>query len=205
VSESYQTLRVATQPAVEPVTLAEAKSHLRVDTSTDDAYVGTLITAAREWTEAYLNRSLIHRQYVMTLESFPVSDDEVSLPMPPMATAGTTTAVSLTYTLQSGATATLSTATYRVSRYSTPGEIQTIYGGTWPANQIEDENAVSVTWWAGYGATGSSVPASIRHAILMLVGYWYENRSTVLVGSISKPLEFAVESLLSSQKWGGYQ
>jgi uncharacterized phiE125 gp8 family phage protein len=70
---------------------------------------------------------------------------------------------------------------------------------------MEDNDAVVVTWWAGYGATGSSVPASIRHAILMLVGYWYENRSTVLVGSISKQLEFAVESLLSSQKWGGYQ
>lgn len=205
MSEMYQTLRVATPPAVEPVTVAEAKSHLRVDTSDDDAYIGTLITAAREWTESYLSRALIHQRLTMTLESFPVDEDEVYLPMPPMATAGTTTAVSVTYTLQSGATATLSTATYRVSRYSTPGEIQTIYGGTWPANQIQDENAISVTWWAGYGATGSSVPASIRHAILMLVGYWYENRSTVLVGSISKPLEFAVESLLSSQKWGGYR
>jgi hypothetical protein len=39
----------------------------------------------------------------------------------------------------------------------------------------------------------------------MLVGHWYEKRSTVLVGSISKQLEFAVESLLSSQKWGSYQ
>jgi hypothetical protein len=49
------------------------------------------------------------------------------------------------------------------------------------------------------------VPAAVRHACLMLVGFWYENRSTVLVGSISKQLEFAVESLLSSQKWGSYQ
>jgi hypothetical protein len=49
------------------------------------------------------------------------------------------------------------------------------------------------------------VPAAIRHAILMLVAYWYDNRSTVLVGSISKQLEFAVESLLSSQKWGTYR
>jgi hypothetical protein len=49
------------------------------------------------------------------------------------------------------------------------------------------------------------VPAAIRHAMLMLVGFWYENRSTVLVGSISKQLEFAVESLLASQKWGSYR
>jgi uncharacterized phiE125 gp8 family phage protein len=62
-----------------------------------------------------------------------------------------------------------------------------------------------VTWWAGYGASGTDVPAAIRHAMLMLVGFWYDNRSTVLVGSISKELEFAVSSLLDSQKWGSYR
>lgn len=201
----YQTLRVATAPAVEPVTLTEAKSHLRVDTSDDDTYIGTLITAAREWVETYLDRALIHQQLVMTLENFPADDDEIELPRPPMATSGTATAVTVTYTLTSGSTATLSTASYRVDRNATPGEVQTLYAGTWPADRREDENAVSVTWWAGYGATGSSVPAAIRHAMLMLIGHWYENRSTVLVGSVSKQLEFAVESLLSSQKWGSYR
>lgn len=201
----YQTLRVATPPAVEPVTVAEAKAHLRVDTTDDDTYIGTLITAAREWVEQYLDRALITQQLVMTLESFPVGDDEIVLPRPPMVMAGTATTVAVTYTMAAGGTATLSTSAYRVDRYATPGEVQTLYAGTWPADRREDENAVSVTWWAGYGATGSSVPAAIRHAMLMLIGHWYENRSTVLVGSISKQLEFAVESLLSSQKWGGYR
>jgi uncharacterized phiE125 gp8 family phage protein len=70
---------------------------------------------------------------------------------------------------------------------------------------MDDPNAITITFWAGYGEDGRSVPAPIKHAMLMLVGFWYENRTAVLVGSISKPLEFAVESLLSSQKWGSYR
>jgi uncharacterized phiE125 gp8 family phage protein len=121
-----------------------------------------------------------------------------------MATSGTATAVAVTFTSEIGQTGTYSTAEYRVDRHATPGAILPIYGTTWTPHR-QDDNAISVTWWAGYGSSGSAVPAAIRHAILMLVGFWYENRSTVLVGSISKQLEFAVESLLSSQKWGSYR
>jgi hypothetical protein len=49
------------------------------------------------------------------------------------------------------------------------------------------------------------VPAAIRHAILMLVGHWYEARSSVLTGTISKEIEFGVKSLLDSQRWGSYR
>lgn len=198
----YQTLRVATAPAVEPVTVAEAKAHLRVDTSDDDTYIGTLITAAREWVETYLDRALITQQLVMTRE---VLADDIYLPRPPVATSGTATAVSITYTVAAGKTALLSSSTFRVSRYDTPAEITPLYGESWPAN-LEDENAVSVTWWAGYGSSGASVPAAIRHAILLLVGHWYDtSRSGVLIGSISKEIEFGVKTLLDSQRWGSYR
>lgn len=201
----YRSLTRQTPPAVEPVTVAEAKAHCRIDTSTDDAYVGTLITAAREWVESYLDRSLVNTQWVMRLDKFP--DDgtmDVDLPRPPMVASGTATAVSVTFTSEVGTTSTYSTASYRVDRLATPGSVKTLYGQAWPPHRMDD-NAVSITWWGGYGSTGASVPAAIRHAILMLVAYWYDSRSTVLVGSISKQLEFAVESLLSSQKWGPYR
>ncbi len=201
----YLSLTRQTPPSVEPVTVAEAKAHLRVDTSNDDAYIGTLITAAREWCEQYLDRTLIHTQWAMRLDRFPPDSlQPIDLPKPPVVTSGTATAVSVTFTSETGSTATLTTAQYRVQRFETPGRVTTVYGGTWPASR-EDNDAVVIQWWAGYGASGTSVPASIRHAILMLVAHWYENRSTVLVGSISKQLEFAVESLLSSQKWGSYR
>ncbi len=198
----YRSLTRTTAPAVEPVTLAEAKAHCRVDTSTDDAYIGTLITAAREWVEEYTDRALVHQQYVMRLDSFPY---EFELPRPPMASAGTTTAVAVTYTLGDDSTATLSATQYRVDRNSTPGVVRQLRANTWPAN-LDDQNAVTVTWWAGYGATGTSVPAAIRHAILMLVAHWYESRqAAVATGAVPQDVPYGVKSMLDSQRWGSYQ
>ena len=198
----YRSLTRQTPPTVEPVTLTEAKAHLRVDTDADDAYIAGLITAAREWVEQYLDRALVHQQYVMRLDSFPY---EIELPRPPMANAGTATAVAVTYTLGDESTTTLSATQYRVDRNSTPGVIRQLPNGSWPAND-DEENSVTVTWWAGYGSSGTSVPVAIRHAMLMLVGHWYDgSRSGVLTGSISKEVEFGVKSLLDSQRWGSYR
>lgn len=198
----YRSLTRQTPPAVEPVTVAEAKAHLRVDISDDDTYIGTLITAAREWCEEYLDRTLVSTQWVMRFDSFPY---EIELPRPPIASSGTTTAVSLTYTLGDDSTATLSTATYRVDRNSTPGVVRQLRAGSWPGN-LDDYNAVSVTWWAGYGAAGSSVPAAIRHAILLLVGHWYESRqAAVATGAVPQDVPYGVKSLLSSKTWGSYK
>lgn len=197
----YRSLRVVTEPATEPVSVADAKAHLRVDTATDDAYIATLIAGARAWVEEYLDRSLITQQLTMRLDAFP---DEIELPRPPIATSGAATATSVTYKLSDGSTAAMDSSTYRVDRDSTPGVVRTVYAGTWPTH-LADANAVSVTWWAGYG-DASDVPAPIRHAMLMLVGHWYDGaRSGVLLGSISKELEFGVKSLLDSQKWGSYR
>lgn len=201
----YRSLTRQTAPAVEPVTLAEAKAHLRVDTSDDDTYIGTLIKAAREWVEQYLDRTLVHTQWVVRLDRFPYNGtDDIELPRPPIVASGTATTVTLTYTMETGGTATLSTSQYRVDRNSTPGAVKTIYSGSWPSH-LEDDNSVAVTYWAGYGPAGSDVPAAIRHAMLMLIAHWYEIRGAVLTGTISKPIEFAVESLLASQKWGSYR
>jgi uncharacterized phiE125 gp8 family phage protein len=120
-----------------------------------------------------------------------------------MASAGTVTAVALTFTFENGTTSTYSTASYRVDRDGVPGTVKTLYGQTWPPH-LQDDNAISVTWWAGYGASGTSVPAAIRHAMLMLVGMWYERRMAAdSMGGDEIP--FGVKSLLDSQRWGSYR
>jgi uncharacterized phiE125 gp8 family phage protein len=196
----YRSLTRTTQPVVEPVSVAEAKAHLRVDSDEDNFYIASLLSSAREWVEVYLDRTLIQTQWTVRLDGFPI--DDIELPRPPMSQ--TQTAVVITYTSEAGAVATLSSDLYRVDRSATPGVVRPLQTGNWPSH-MDDANAVTITWWAGYGADGKSTPAPIRHAILMLVGFWFENRSAVNVGSISKQLEFAVDFLLSSQKWGGYQ
>jgi uncharacterized phiE125 gp8 family phage protein len=196
----YRSLTRLTPPAVEPVTLAEAKHHCRVDTNSDDAYISSLITAAREWCEAYCDETYIHTQYVMRLDSFPV---EIELPRPPMATSGTVTAVSITYTIEDQTTATLATNQYRVDRDAVPGVIRTLYNGSWPSHLL-DYNAVAVTWYGGKGATGAAVSQRVKNAILWLVGYWYEKRMAA-DGVSMEEIPFGVKSLLDSAKWGAYR
>jgi uncharacterized phiE125 gp8 family phage protein len=50
------------------------------------------------------------------------------------------------------------------------------------------------------------VPAAIRHAILMLVGHWYESRQAVIAtGAVPQEVPYGVQSLLDSQRWGAYR
>jgi len=66
-------LKLVTPPAVEPVTLDEAKAHLRLDSNEDDTYVSALIAAARERVELFLRRALITQTFEFTLDGFPAS------------------------------------------------------------------------------------------------------------------------------------
>jgi uncharacterized phiE125 gp8 family phage protein len=84
----YRSLTVETPPAIEPVTLTEAKQHLRVDIADDDTYIEALIVAARQYAEEYLDRALISQQLAVRMDTFPY---EFELPRPPMATSGTLT------------------------------------------------------------------------------------------------------------------
>jgi uncharacterized phiE125 gp8 family phage protein len=189
----YRSLKRTTGPVVEPVSLADAKAHCRVDASSDDALMQGYITTAREWVEDYVDRALVTQQLVMKLDAFP---PEIELPRPPMIAAGTATAVTVTYVAsESGETATLSTSEYRVDRDSTPGVIRTLYGGSWPSYLL-DQNAVTVTWWAGYGDV-ASVPQRVKNAMLMCVHELYEKRGDGLMPDAAK-------RLLDTVSWGSY-
>jgi uncharacterized phiE125 gp8 family phage protein len=194
----YRSLVRQTQPAVEPVTLAEAKAHLRVDTADDDTYITGLVRAAREWVEQYLDRTLVNTQWVMRFDRFPPDGTlDIELPRPPMVASGTATAVALTFTFENGDTSTYSTASFRVDRASTPGAVKTLYGQTWPPH-LQDDNAISVTWWAGYGASGSDVPQGVKNAMLLYVHELYEKR-----GNGEPPA--AAKALLDAYRWGSYR
>ena len=196
----YRSLKIATPPVVEPVSVSDAKAHCRIDTNTDDDYVAALISAAREYVEAYMDEALIDQQLVMRLDAFPAV---IELPRPPMSQTADRTAVSITYvTGESGSTATLATTDYRIDRDSRPGTIRTLYAGSWPSHLL-DYGSVTVTWWAGRGTDGSKVSPRVKAAMLMLIGQWYERRMAADAASMSE-MPFGVKALLDSVKWGSY-
>lgn len=219
----YRSLVRATEPAHNPVTLAEAKSHLRIDSNDENALISTLITAATRWVEDYLDRTLCHTQWTMRLDSFygPVGGPvqfglkadgnntkgpslDIELPRPPMVTASTATAVAITYTPAAGAaTTTLDATEYRVDRQATPGVCRPLYGLTWPSHLV-DQNSTTITWWAGYSHDGTDVPAQIKAAILLLVAHLWKNREST-TETVLTEVPMGTRTLLDSVWWGSYK
>jgi hypothetical protein len=224
----YRSLVRATEPANNPVTLTEAKLHLRIDSADDDALISSLIAAATRWAEDYCDRTFCNTQWAMRLDSFygsvgspiqfglkadgnniegrqgTVPNLDVELPRPPMVQSGTATAVAITYTPSAGAsTTTLDATTYRVDRQATPGVCRPLYGQTWPTHLV-DQNSVVVTWWAGYSNDGASVPAQVKSAILLIVGHLWSNRDAAQQGALNE-VPFGVKAMLDTIRWGSYR
>jgi uncharacterized phiE125 gp8 family phage protein len=156
-----------TDASVEPVTLAEAKAHCRIDTSDDDAYLTTLITVARTEAENRMQRTLMTSTWRLLLDFFP---DAIRLPMPRVI--GVT---SLQYVDLDGVLTTLDPSMYSVDVGSEPGWVVPAWDQEWPDTRAQI-NAVSVLYTAGYGTSAALVPAPLRQWILLAVGEMYEQR-----------------------------
>jgi uncharacterized phiE125 gp8 family phage protein len=180
-----------TAPAIEPLTLAEAKAHLRVDGNDEDALITTLIAAARTYVERRTAITVGQRSYRMELSRFPDSGADIVMPTAPCAAV-----TSITYVKADATSQTLTANTdYRVAFAVPPGRIRLPYSSTtWPDTIDGAEDAVVVLFTAGYDAAGK-MPATIGQVCRLLIGHWYENREAVVVGTISKEMELAVDSL----------
>lgn len=187
-------LTLVTPPAAEPVSLAEAKQHCRVDTADDDALIAALIVAARQYVEAVTWRQLITATYDLALDGFP-RGPVIELPRPPLQSV-----TSVTYTDAAGVSAVLAPSDYLVDTTAFVGRLVLGAGRSWPAFTPRPVNAVVVRFTAGYGGA-AAVPQAITQAILLLVGHYYEHReaavTTAGTGDFSR-MPFAVESLLTA-------
>lgn len=187
-------LEISTAPATEPITLADAKLHLRVTGSDEDTLITNLIVAARQWCENFQRRTYVTQTLKLYLDCFPFRT-QIWLPRPPLQTV-----TSVVYTDTEGSDTTFATTHYNVDDKAEPGRIVLAYNDVWPTATLQTANGVTITYVAGYGDEASDVPQTVKQAMLLMIGHWYENRETVLVGSIGKQIEFAVESLLWQER-----
>jgi uncharacterized phiE125 gp8 family phage protein len=173
-------LSLATAATIEPVTVNEAKNHLRVDHDSEDDLISTYITAARESLEMACNRSFVTQTWDLILDQFPRYSC-IYLPRSPVASL-----TSITYYDTANASQTLTLATYVDQNLSAlPAELHLKYGYSWPSTYSRP-NAVTVRYVAGAGI--DSVPAGIKHAILVTAGDMYEHRASVGVGTVAYEL-----------------
>jgi uncharacterized phiE125 gp8 family phage protein len=194
----YRSLVRITEPAVEPVTLLNAKAHLRIDEdfTDDDLYIQALISAARFHVEAVCDVSLIRSQWRMKFDMFPSRD--LPLPRPPIATGP----ITVEYVPVGGGPH-IPYTDFTQDRDSIPAILRPSWDEYWP-NARGAENDVVVTFYAGYGDSPQNVPAPARHAMLMLVGTWYSQRESIVQGAMN-PVPHAVDLLLGSINWGQYR
>lgn len=162
-------LKLVTGPAEEPITLAEAKSHCRIDFTDDDTLLAGLIIAARNQAEAITRRALVTQTWDLLLDRFP---RQIDVPRAPLLSV-----TSINYIDDAGVSQLLASTEYKVDANSEPARITEAYGKTWPTTRREI-NAVTVRFVAGFGAA-ADVPQAIKQAMLLMIGHWYNNRESV--------------------------
>ena len=161
-------IRIAA-PASEPLTLAEAKLHCRVDGTDEDALITALIVAAREQAEHETGRALITQTWELVHDSFP---DAFVLRKSPIQSV-----TSLKYLdAATGAEQTLDPADYLLDKDNEPGYLVPAYGKAWPATWPVP-NAVRCLYVCGY-VDAAAVPQAIKQWMLLAIGTMYENRAT---------------------------
>jgi len=185
-----------TIPSNMPVTLADAKAHLRVTHEQADVEILHYLLSAIEYCEVRSQRIFRQRALTLVLDDFPGADDPVVFDLSPIVSADT-----IQYYDTDNATQT-HTAAYLVEDATGTSCLYPDYETEWPDTAVRPD-AVTITYTAGYGGA-ASVPARAKQAILLITKHGYDQRDPVVVGTITKPLEFAVDSMLQSLKPGNY-
>lgn len=186
-------------PSVPAVPTADVAAHLRIEGSgsptvyQDQSYIEALRDAAVDWLEGpdgYLGgRALINQTWRADLAEFD-ADVPIRLPLVPVSSIS-----GILYYDGDGAQQTLDTSVYTLLDDEFGPYVALKVDQEWPGT-YERVDAVRVTFVAGYGAAASDVPAAMRHAILLMVGHWYENREGVIVGDGAIEVPLTVERLL---------
>ncbi len=168
-------LSLITAPAVEPIVLADAKTHLRVTGTDDDALITALIIAARQAAEARCGRALIDQTWDLILDLWP-ADNIIRLPRAPVSAL-----TSVKYYDSSNVLQTVNSADYQVSLNEMRPRVMPATGKAWPG-LYDRFDAVTVRFVAGYGAAGSAVPAALKQWMLIAIGTLYAQREAFVNG-----------------------
>lgn len=163
-----------------PITLEEAKEHLRVTDTNSDSYIQGLIAVVTEYVEGVTDRTLITTEYIWKQDQFPCKYTML-VPKPPLQAVS-----AITYIDSNGSTQTWGSTYYTVDTVSIPARLTPAYQETWPIT-LNVPNAVTVTFTAGYSSHLGGVPERIKHAIKFLVAHYWSNRQEAVtaVGSIA--------------------
>jgi uncharacterized phiE125 gp8 family phage protein len=185
------TLRQIAGPAGEPVSLAEARVHLRIDSNAEDALIAAFISAAREAIEGETGRCLLPQDWEIRLPCFPGWWSDASyigygelrtLHAPVISIQAIATADA------AGTETVMSATAWQASIPAGPraqvAKIVPAAGSLWPSTVPGVIDAVRIRYRAGY-ASISAVPGPLRAAILLGVGDLFANREQASAANVT--------------------
>ena len=133
--------KVTISPTHEPVSLEQAKRHLRIDDTESDGLIGGYLRAARLWCENYSGRAFLWQTIAATADQLA---DTMILPHPPLIAVS-----SVSYTGSAGSVQVLSTDVFDVDTAAEPGRIVLAYNQAWPSERGHHHD-VTITYIAGH-------------------------------------------------------
>lgn len=182
----------ANNAVTEPVTLSQAKAHLRIDSTDDDTYVTTLISVARSACENYLGYMLGYNSAVsFYLDKFP---NETVIHLNGVWQPGT---VVITYYDENDAQQTWAAANYFVDSHSQPARIFLKESGEYPDTSDNVPSGIKIGMTNAGPSDVDEIPKAIHQAILLVIGRYYELRQDVVTGTIATEIPKMVEHLLN--------
>lgn len=176
-----------TPPVVEPLTLAEAKAHLRVEHADEDVLVGGLIKAARVHVEAATRRALITQRWRLMRDGWP-SDGRLAVAPAPLKQL-----VAARIYNSDGTTQALDLAAFIVDK---AGAVLTLTSGAIVAPG-RAAAGIEIDFDVGYGDTAADVPEPLRQAIRLLLTHWYENRGMAAASRETAARPASVSALIA--------
>ncbi len=201
---------LVTAPTDDPLTLEDAKAHLRVDGTEEDVLIRGYIAAAVGFLQQRLHCQLLTATWRATYDAFPTwdlvrgRDGVLELPLVPAQSV-----TSITYLDENGVEQTWSAADYVVdipaqsgvppAPQMIPGRVAPAVGKSYPT-AADLPAAVRVEFVAGYGAIEVTIPPEFRQILLQLVAHWHENREATISGPTIATVPLSVTEMLDSYR-----
>lgn len=203
------------RPMGEPVSLAEAKLHLRVTDDAQDLLIGMMISAARRHAEMETRRQFLHARYRLVLDRFPMAGIGTPLPFGRVVNIPAYAAklprspmvdvVSINYVDMNGDSNVMDPADYVTNPALEPGIVTPGFGKIWPI-PLPQIGAVSITYDCGFAspmivpAVGGSlkVIGPVRWNVGDMVEFYNSG------GALPAPLQIQTNYLIASAAAGVY-
>jgi uncharacterized phiE125 gp8 family phage protein len=160
-------------PTAWAVTLPEVQAHVRSTESAEAAYLASLIKNAQSALENRFGIALSEQSWKLTLDEWPTANaGRIYLPRPPLISI-----TEVKYVGGAGTEVELAVGTgYQVDADSWPARLYPPADGSWPSVKAGVPSPVRIKYKAGFKDSVTILPLAVSQAMLLLIGFWYENR-----------------------------